>query len=87
MAVDNFLNFYDIIVNELIGDSTIFIVLTLFIVTYLLVKARAPNQVFILVLFAIVGMLAIEFTDLRWFIALFVGIMAGWLIYARLRRE
>ena len=84
---NNFLDFYNIVVNELVGDPTIFIVITLFLVTLALIKSRAPSQVYILVLFAVTGMLAIEFVNLRWLIALFVGLMAGWLIYARLRRE
>jgi len=84
---NNFLDFYNIIVNELVGSTTLFLFLTLFIVTLVLVKSRAPTQVYLLVLFAVTGILAIEFELLRWLLALFVGLMAGWLIYPKLRRE
>jgi len=87
MAVDDFLNFYDLFVNEFVGDATIFLAIVLFIVTFALIKSRAPTQVFLMVLFVVVSILSIEFTILRWILALFVGLMAGWLIYARLRRE
>lgn len=87
MAVDNFLDFYDLIVNELVGDAILFVVLVLIGVSILLVRSRAPTQVFLLVMFVVAGMLSVQFPVIRWFLVLFGMGFAGWIIFARLRRE
>lgn len=83
----NFLDFYDIFVNQLVGDPTLFCFIVLAIVGIILVKARAPSQVFITVMFAVSGMLSIYFPVFRWILAWMLGIIGGWLIYSKLRKE
>lgn len=87
MDAFNFMDFYTIFVNELIGDVTLLIIIALFLVSLVLIKNKAPTQVFIMTIFVVTMILSIEFLTLRWVIALFIGMTAGWLIYARLRRE
>lgn len=81
------LDFESIFVNELVGDSTLFIILLLLGITFLLAISRAPSQIYLIVVFSVMGMLAVLYPVLRWILALFVGLIGGWLIYGRLRRE
>lgn len=78
--ISNFLDFYDIVVNQLVGSPVLFIILTLIVVTFVLVKSRAPSEVYLMVLFVIVGILAIQFPILRWFVAIGLGYV-GWMTY------
>ncbi len=54
---DNFLDLYDIWVNELVGDVWIFIFLGLIVIWYLAIKSKMPTEVS--VLFAIIFLSAI----------------------------
>lgn len=87
MVISNYLNFYDIFVNQLVGDASLFIFLVLGIVALILVKARAPNQIFTLTIFAVMGMLAVWFdTELRWPLVIFGAIFISFM-FITLRRE
>ena len=48
MEINNFLNIWDIFVNELVGDVWIFIFLSLIVIWYLSVKAKMSTEVSIL---------------------------------------
>lgn len=80
------LDFYDLIVNQIIGDPTLFILLTLFVIGIILVMNRAPNTVISYFTIAVAGILAIQFPILRWGVAIFGLGFVGW-IFMRLRRE
>lgn len=80
------LDFYDIIVNQIVGDPGLFIILTFLIVGLILVLSRAPNIVFMFFMTALTGVLAIEFPILRWILAILGGGFIGW-TFMRIRRE
>lgn len=80
------LDFYDILVNELVGDPTLFIFLALALVTIILVKARAPTQIFLMTIIAVGAMLSIWFPVLRWFLVIFGLGTAAWK-FRRIGRE
>jgi len=86
MDPSNFLDLYDIVVNELVGDSSIFIALTVIITTFVLIKSKAPTQVYLVTLLIVLAMLSVEWFQLRWILAIFGLGFAGWM-FARLRRE
>ena len=67
---DDYFNWYDILVNELAGGQTIFIMLILLAVSIILVKARAQGMVVIMTLLTVFGMLSIYFENLRWFVVI-----------------
>jgi chromate transport protein ChrA len=83
-----FLDLYDIIVNQLIGDTILAIVLILAVVGIILVRNRAPNQIITIILFTVSLILATQF---GWnnplILALLIGSAAiGWRMI-RIRRE
>lgn len=80
------LNFYDIFVNQLIGDPVLFIILVYVWAAIILVHAKANTQVFLFVMTVITGLLSIEFPVLRWGLALFGMGFVGWTMM-RIRRE
>lgn len=84
--MSNILDFYDIIVNQIVGDPTLFIFLTLLVIGFILVRSRAPNIVISYFIIAVAGILAIQFPVLRWGVAIFGLGFVGW-IFMRLRRE
>lgn len=80
------LDFYDIIVNQLVGDPTLFIFLTFLVIGFILIRSRAPNVVLSFFIMIVTGILAIEFPVLRWGLAIFGLGFVGW-IFMRIRRE
>lgn len=88
MAVNyNFLDFYNVFVNEIVGNPTLFMILALLLSAVVLIKMRAPNQVFITTMVAVAGILAIFFrTPLLVITVLFAFGFFGYMM-ARIRRE
>lgn len=80
------LDFYDAIVNKLIGDATLFIAFVFTLIGFIMVRSRTPNIVFLFFGVAVLGLLSIQFPVLRWGLAVLVGGFVGW-IFIRLRRE
>lgn len=80
------LDFYDIIVNQLVGDPTLFIFLTFLVIGFILIRSRAPNVVLSFFIMIVTGILAIKFPVLRWGLAIFGLGFVGW-IFMRIRRE
>ena len=80
------LNFYDLFVNQLIGDPVLFIIIVFGITLIVLVRTNAPSNLMNFILLVIAGILAIEFPILRWGIAIFGLGFVGW-VMIRIRRE
>lgn len=86
MAYNNYLDFYNIFVNELVGSPTLFIFLVYLITSILLVKARATLPIYMVVLFSLSLILGLYFEA-----PLVLGAMAGFgivgMLMMKLRRE
>ena len=66
LDMNNFLDFYDIWVNELVGDIWLFIFLGLILITFLAIKSKMPTEVsfmfsilFLAAIFSKTGMTAL----------------------------
>lgn len=86
MDSTNFLNFYDIIVNQLVGDVGIFIILCYVLISLILIRSKAPANLFAYIMVIVTGILAIQFPILRWGLVLFGLGFVGW-TFMRIRRE
>lgn len=84
---NDYLDFFNIFVNELAGSEALFIILALVGVAFLLVRAKTPMSVFLYTMIGVVGMLAIWFEVLRWFVVILGLGFVGSTLYSRLRRE
>lgn len=82
-----FLDFYDIFVNQLVGNVSLAMIIILFIVTLTLIRSRAPSQVFLLMMFVIGGILSYYMEMFLVFILIFGLGFAGWMLISKLRRE
>ena len=71
----NFLDLYDVFVNELIGDVNLAIILGLIVIWFLTIKAKMPYQLSILFgVFWLIIMFAETNLIIIWvFVVLFVG--------------
>lgn len=88
MAVTyNFLDFYNLFVNEIVGNPNLFVIIALLLSAIVLIRMRAPVQVFIPTMVAVAGILAIRFrTPLLLIVVLFSFGFFGYMM-ARIRRE
>ena len=80
------LDFYDIVVNQLVGDPNLFVILAYMLITFILIKSKAPFSVMSYLLIAVTGVLAIQFPVLRWGLVLF-GLGFVGIQIMRIRRE
>ena len=83
----NILDFYNIFVNEIVGSPVLFIVIAISLSAIILVKMKAPTQVFIISLAAVGFIFSIRFNQpLLSLTILFVFGFIGY-TFSRLRRE
>lgn len=82
MAVNtNVLDFWNLLVNELIGDPFLFMIIALGVCALFLVKAKAPNEVLIITLFSVSAILSIYFGNLLLLIVVILGAgFTGWMM-------
>lgn len=82
----NVLDFYNIFVNEIVGNPILFVILTLALCAIFLVRMRAPPIVFVITISAIGFILSIFFEVIYIMLILFVFGFIGFMM-SRLRRE
>jgi len=85
---NNFLDFYDILINQLIGDANLALFVIMSIILLVLIRARTPNQVLLVTVLACTLILATTFGFTNFLIIiLLMGLaFAGWQI-RRIGRE
>ncbi len=81
---DNFLDFYDIWVNELVGDVWLFIFLGLIVIWYLAIKSKMPTEVSFL--FAIIFLSAIFAKTGLTILWVFTVLGAGLIFYYKISK-
>jgi len=82
----NYLDWYDLLVNNITGDWIIFMLIALLIVAYITSKYSLPNQVFVLLLFIFGLLMAKFFGILLPIVLLLVGFFVGWAILKLITR-
>ena len=79
MVVENYFDWYDLFVNQIVGSPIVFMILALIIISYIAGKARFPNGVTIMMLSLFVLMMTPFFGN--GFLALVILIVTaffGW---------
>lgn len=80
----NYLDFYNLFVNELFGGAAIFTIFGLFFISYWLIKNNLPVEVVLIANLAFVGLVLVaeaSSAKLLWFITI---IVFGFIIYTAL---
>jgi len=75
----NYLDWYDLFVNEVVGSPTLFIVLAMAVIAFIGARSRFPNPVIIMILSLFILMMSPFFsTGLVGFVILLVTGFVGW---------
>lgn len=82
--MDNFLDLYDIVVNELVGDIWLFIFGGLIVISYLAIKSKMPTQVSLM--FAVLFLSAIFAKTGLTILWVFTVLGVGLVFYYRLSK-
>lgn len=82
MVVSNYLDFYDLFVNRLIGTPVLFMILLAGIIVFVAAKARIQNDVIWFLLIAFTFLMSITIGDFLPFVVVVGMAFVGW-VYAK----
>ena len=74
----NYLDFWDLFVNEIAGSPTVFIALALLVITYAAVRARFPNAAVVMISVLFILIMSPFIPTLQAFAVLIVCGFTGW---------
>ena len=79
MIIENYLNFYDILVNEIAGDIWIFTILGMILILYACAYTNIPFQTSVMLMFLFLSIIVAATTSsLLW---VFIVLITGFFFY------
>jgi|TARA_Y100000296_G_C5156972_1_gene249656 hypothetical protein len=83
---ENYLDFWDLLVNEVAGSSTLFLALALIIIVYIAVKSRFPNSAVMAICILFLLIVSPFIPTLLAYVVLVITSFTGWQVARLIHR-